>query len=164
MLDRVNMYLSKNNGGHRDGTLSVFIYLFYVFVYFLHHRMLFESKRTKKIKKFANCWAVEEKWTHVCWNGLLWISYLAVLSAGGTSWVASDYSSQAVQTVRLFRAAAGLVCCTLSLLAEGDADSEAFGEDLWDRLATAVTTTLLPILSANNDLQHYNVGELVYIP
>lgn len=86
---------------------------------------------------------------------------LILFPAGGTSWVASDYSSQAVQTVRLFRAAAGLVHSTLSLLADGQADTEAFGDDLWDRLANAVTTTLLPILSANNDLQHYNVGELV---
>ncbi|XP_050706077.1 rotatin-like [Eriocheir sinensis] len=78
--------------------------------------------------------------------------------AGGTSWVASDFSLQAVQTVRLFRAAAGLVACTLSLLSEGKAGFETFCEDFWDKLANAVTSTLLPILSANNDLQHYNVA------
>lgn len=88
---------------------------------------------------------------------------LVVFSAGGTSWVASDYSSQAMQTVRLFRATAGLLGCTLSFLTEGETVSEAFDEDLFDKLATAVTTTLLPILRANNDLQHYNVGELIYI-
>lgn len=80
-------------------------------------------------------------------------------SPGGTSWVACDYSVQTVQAVKLFRAAAGLVTCTLSVLADCGAGSEVPGEDLWDSLAAAVTTTLLPILTANNDLQHYNLGQ-----
>ncbi|KAK8388982.1 hypothetical protein O3P69_020746 [Scylla paramamosain] len=77
---------------------------------------------------------------------------------GGTSWVACDYSVQTVQSVKLFRAAAGLVSCTLSVLADCSAGSKVTGENLWDTLAAAVTTTLLPILTANNDLQHYNLA------
>ncbi|KAG0719705.1 Rotatin [Chionoecetes opilio] len=78
--------------------------------------------------------------------------------AGQTSWVACDYSVQTVQAVRLFRAAAGFVSCILSLVAKCGISSEVFGERHWEKLAAAVTTTLLPILTANNELQHYNLA------
>ena len=72
---------------------------------------------------------------------------------------------QTVQAVRLFRAAASLISCTFTFLAKCDAkkSSEVFDESVWDSLSAAVTTTLLPILAANNDMQHYNLGECVCV-
>ncbi|XP_042205049.1 rotatin-like isoform X3 [Homarus americanus] len=79
---------------------------------------------------------------------------------GGVNWVASDPNPRALMSIRLFRAATNLMCQTLKFVCCNVNCQDIFGSSSWNQLATSITTSLLPLLSANNDLQYYNLAVL----
>nr|XP_045603670.1 rotatin-like [Procambarus clarkii] len=78
-------------------------------------------------------------------------------NAGGVKWLASDPSPRALMSVRLFRSVTRLINDALKFVGCCDTCGDAFGSAALDQLVASLTTRLLPLLTASNDLHYYNL-------
>lgn len=95
---------------------------------------------------------------NTCYFHLLLNRVVTVIIVGGVKWLASDPSPRALMSVRLFRSVTRLINDALKFVGCCDTCGDAFGSAALDQLVASLTTRLLPLLTASNDLHYYNLG------